>query len=106
MAAFRANAQNTGDPLMDASSAVLHDAPRPDLRASLIVGTCELSQRFFFDAAHTLHRTTETEGSLRVHGHTYHAEITVSGVPDERSGMIIDLGYLRQHIARVRHQLD
>ncbi|RYG55176.1 MAG: 6-carboxytetrahydropterin synthase, partial [Alphaproteobacteria bacterium] len=69
-------------------------------------GICELSQRFFFDAAHTLHRTIETEGSLRVHGHTYHAEVTVSGEPDEHTGMVIDLAYLRAQIERVRESLD
>lgn len=67
---------------------------------------CELSQRFFFEAAHTLQRTTETESSLRIHGHTYHAEVTVAGVPDESTGMVIDLGYLRAHIARVHAMLD
>lgn len=70
------------------------------------MNTCELSQQFFFEAAHTLHRATETEGSLRIHGHTYHAEVTVAGVPDHQSGMVIDLAYLRGHIARVRDMLD
>jgi len=67
---------------------------------------CELSQRFYFEAAHTLHRTLETEGSLRIHGHTYEAEVTVSGNPDATSGMVIDLAYLRSEIARVREMLD
>jgi len=67
---------------------------------------CELSQRFFFDAAHTLHRRIETEGSLRIHGHTYEAEVTVAGRPAEDSGMVMDLGYLRSEIARVREMLD
>lgn len=39
----------------------------------------EISQRFFFDAAHTLKREIEAEGSRRVHGHTYHAEVFVRG---------------------------
>lgn len=67
---------------------------------------CELSQRFFFEAAHTLNRKIETEGSLRIHGHTYEAEVTVCGRPDSESGMVIDLGYLRGEIARVREMLD
>lgn len=67
---------------------------------------CELSQRFFFEAAHTLHRFIETEGSRRIHGHTYEAEVTVRGQPDEQSGMLVDLGYLRSEIARVREMLD
>lgn len=67
---------------------------------------CELSQRFYFEAAHTLRRTIETEGSLRIHGHTYEAEVTVSGYADAKTGMLVDLGYLRQQVARVREMLD
>lgn len=70
------------------------------------VNACELSQRFFFDAAHTLNREMETEGSLRIHGHTYEAEVTVRGFPDSKSGMVIDLGFLRSEITRIREMLD
>ncbi len=66
----------------------------------------DLSQRFYFEAAHTLHRSYETEGSLRIHGHTYEAEITVSGAPDPKTGMIVDLALLRKQIERVRSMLD
>ena len=65
-----------------------------------------VSQRFFFDAAHTLRRDIETEGSLRVHGHTYYAEVTVSGQPDPYTGMVVDLGWVRLHIDKLRPQLD
>ncbi|RZL53396.1 MAG: 6-carboxytetrahydropterin synthase [Variovorax sp.] len=65
-----------------------------------------LSQRFFFDAAHTLRREMEAEGSRRIHGHTYHAEVSVSGVPDAATGMVIDLGILRRHLDDVRERLD
>jgi 6-pyruvoyltetrahydropterin/6-carboxytetrahydropterin synthase len=67
---------------------------------------CELSQRFYFEAAHTLRRTVEAEGSMRIHGHTYEAEVTLSGRPDPHTGMLMDLGYLRSEIARVRCMLD
>jgi 6-pyruvoyltetrahydropterin/6-carboxytetrahydropterin synthase len=66
----------------------------------------ELSQRFFFDAAHTLRREIDQEGSLRIHGHTYHAAVFVRGDPDPATGMILDLGLLNQVIERVRYQLD
>jgi 6-pyruvoyltetrahydropterin/6-carboxytetrahydropterin synthase len=66
----------------------------------------ELSQRFYFEAAHTLDRTIEIEGSRRVHGHTYEAEVTLQGQPNPQTGMLIDLAYLRQEIARVREMLD
>ena len=66
----------------------------------------EISQRFFFDAAHTLKRDIEAEGSRRIHGHTYNAEITLGGTPDPQTGMVVDLGLVRQAIEQLRPQLD
>jgi len=66
----------------------------------------ELTQEFYFEAAHTLHREIETDSSLRIHGHTYHADVTVAGMPDPASGMLIDLGHFRAALAGVREQLD
>ncbi|HEX7889456.1 MAG TPA: 6-carboxytetrahydropterin synthase [Ramlibacter sp.] len=65
----------------------------------------EISQRFFFDAAHTLERRIETEGSARVHGHTYQGEVAVAGEPDA-SGMVVDLGHLRRALGELRDKLD
>ncbi len=65
-----------------------------------------VSQRFFFDAAHTLRRDIEAEGSRRVHGHTYHAEVWLQGPRDPATGMVIDLGVLRRRLDEVRAQLD
>ena len=65
----------------------------------------EISQRFHFDAAHTLQREIEAQGSKRVHGHTYHAEVFVQGEPSD-SGMVMDLGLVRQALQAVREQLD
>lgn len=65
-----------------------------------------LSQRFFFDAAHTLQREIEAEGSRRIHGHTYQAEVAVRGPRDPVTGMVIDLGHLRARCAGVRDRLD
>lgn len=66
----------------------------------------EISQRFFFDAAHTLRREVEADASRRVHGHTYQAEITLRGQPDAATGMVVDLGLVREAIAQLRPQLD
>ena len=65
-----------------------------------------ISQRFYFDAAHTLQREIETAGSRRIHGHTYHAEVSVSGPRDPENGMVLDLGFLRLRLEGVREQLD
>jgi 6-pyruvoyltetrahydropterin/6-carboxytetrahydropterin synthase len=66
----------------------------------------DVSQRFYFEAAHTLERHIDAAGSKTVHGHTYHAEVTVSGPRDAASGMVMDLGLLRHEIQRVRGVLD
>ena len=69
-------------------------------------GRYEVSQRFFFDAAHTLRREIEADSSARVHGHTYQAEVTLHGLPDPETGMVVDLGLVRAHIALLRERLD
>ncbi|MFY8019022.1 MAG: 6-pyruvoyl trahydropterin synthase family protein [Inhella sp.] len=66
----------------------------------------ELSQRFFFDAAHTLNRTVETESSRRIHGHTYIAELVVTAALQPESCMVVDLAVLRAAITPVRERLD
>ena len=66
----------------------------------------ELSQRFQFEAAHTLERDIEAESSRRIHGHTYHGEITLRGTPDPATGMLMDLGHFRRVIAEVQGLLD
>lgn len=66
----------------------------------------ELSQRFFFDAAHTLHREIEKEGSAQVHGHTYNAEVSVTGARNSVTGMVVDLGHLRVAIEAIKRRLD
>lgn len=65
-----------------------------------------ISQKFFFDAAHTLKREVEADSSRRVHGHTYNAEVFLSGNPDPDSGMVMDLGLVRLEIERLRELLD
>ena len=69
-------------------------------------GVCEISQTFFFDAAHTLDRLIETAGSKRIHGHTYNAEVFLTGWPDTRTGMVMDLGLVRREVALLRERLD
>ena len=67
---------------------------------------CEISQTFFFDAAHTLDRLIETASSKRIHGHTYNAEVFLTGLPDPATGMVIDLGLVQREVALMREQLD
>jgi len=66
----------------------------------------EMTKQFRFEAAHTLEREIDTEGSRRIHGHSYRAEVTLRGEPDARTGMIIDAGLLELKLSEVRNALD
>jgi 6-pyruvoyltetrahydropterin/6-carboxytetrahydropterin synthase len=66
----------------------------------------EISQRFYFDAAHRLLREIETAGSRRIHGHTYHAEVSVQGSANPATGMVMDLGLIRLEVEKIRALLD
>ncbi len=66
----------------------------------------EISKQFWFEAAHTLERTVETDPSRRIHGHSYRAEVTLRGTPDPATGMVIDLTLLERVLDEARHGLD
>lgn len=66
----------------------------------------QLTQSFYFEAAHTLRTQVEPEASRRIHGHTYIAEVTVEGQPDPQTGMLLDLGVFRNLLAQLRNELD
>ncbi len=66
----------------------------------------ELTKQFRFDCAHTLERVVETEGSRRIHGHSYRAQVKLRGKPDPVSGMIIDTSLLAMKLGQARDALD
>ncbi len=66
----------------------------------------ELTKSFTFEAAHTLSRDIEHASSRRIHGHSYRAEVTVAGVTDEQTGMIVDIGRLQCQLDGVQSELD
>lgn len=66
----------------------------------------ELSKEFRFDAAHTLTRKIEVEPSLRIHGHSYRAEVVLRGEPDPSTGMLMDLGLFERSLEEARNGLD
>lgn len=66
----------------------------------------ELSKQFRFEAAHTLERAIDMNSSRRIHGHSYRAEVTIRGVTDPVTGMVIDLGLFAGLLAEVRDGLD
>lgn len=66
----------------------------------------ELSKTFLFESAHTLNRVVDREASLRIHGHSYRAQVTVRGRPDPETGMVVDLGRFEAALGLARDGLD
>ena len=66
----------------------------------------ELTKSFTFEAAHALPNTTLGEASEEIHGHSFRAEVTVRGIPDPATGMVVDLGLLTRSLAEVQKTLD
>ena len=66
----------------------------------------ELTKSFRFEAAHAIAGTTLGRVSEEVHGHSFRAEIAISGEPDPQTGMIVDLGQFERSIADVQQMLD
>ena len=62
----------------------------------------ELTKSFRFEAAHALTGTTLGEAGAEVHGHSYRAEVTISGAPDPTTGMIVDVGVLEHRLAEMQ----
>ena len=66
----------------------------------------ELTKSFRFEAAHALTGTTLGDTGAEVHGHSYRAEVTISGAPDPTTGMIVDVGVLEHRLAEMQKALD
>jgi 6-pyruvoyltetrahydropterin/6-carboxytetrahydropterin synthase len=66
----------------------------------------ELTKSFRFEAAHALPGTTLGEASQEIHGHSFRAEVTIRGVPDPATGMVLDLGLLDASMEEIRKTLD
>jgi 6-pyruvoyltetrahydropterin/6-carboxytetrahydropterin synthase len=66
----------------------------------------ELTKSFRFEAAHALPGTTLGSASEEIHGHSFRAEVTVRGLPDAATGMVLDLGLLEGSMTDVQKMLD
>ena len=65
-----------------------------------------MTKSFRFEAAHALAGTTLGDAGAEVHGHSYRADVTIAGVPDPATRMILDTGLLERNIAEVQRALD
>jgi 6-pyruvoyltetrahydropterin/6-carboxytetrahydropterin synthase len=66
----------------------------------------EISKSVNFEAAHSLTDTSLGAAGEEIHGHSFRAEVAIRGVPDGRTGMVMDFGVVEQALDEVRRALD
>lgn len=66
----------------------------------------ELSRQVRFEAAHFLPKTPEGHKCRRLHGHSFAAEIWVTGPFNEQAGWVVDFSDLGNALAPIRDTLD
>lgn len=66
----------------------------------------EITKSFRFEAAHSLPGTSLGDASEEIHGHSFRAEIVISGMPDPETGMLVDLTRLEKELEGLRFMLD
>jgi 6-pyruvoyltetrahydropterin/6-carboxytetrahydropterin synthase len=65
----------------------------------------EITQQFGFDAAHYL-AEAPLGSNRRMHGHSFYAEVTLKGTPDEAKGWVRDFAEVNAALGDIRAKLD
>lgn len=66
----------------------------------------EIFKEFSFEAAHRLPNVPQEHKCARLHGHSFHVRITVSGEPGPESGWVMDFADVKAAIKPIEEQLD
>ena len=66
----------------------------------------EIYKEFSFEAAHRLPNVPEGHKCARLHGHSFHVRIYVSGEVDSHSGWVMDFTDIKQAFNPIYKQLD
>jgi 6-pyruvoyltetrahydropterin/6-carboxytetrahydropterin synthase len=66
----------------------------------------EIYKDFNFDSAHFLPNVPEGHKCKRLHGHTYHLRVYISGTPNNEVGWIMDFGELKSIVKPIIDELD
>jgi 6-pyruvoyltetrahydropterin/6-carboxytetrahydropterin synthase len=65
----------------------------------------EITQQFGFDAAHYLPEAP-LGSNQRLHGHSFYAEVTLTGEPDATKGWVRDFSEVNAVLGDIRTKLD
>lgn len=61
---------------------------------------------FTFDSAHYLPNLPEDHKCRRMHGHTYHIRVTISGPVKDPEGWVLDFADIKEAFEPLRERLD
>ena len=65
-----------------------------------------LTKTFTFEAAHWLPTFPDGHKCRRMHGHSFHVDVVVTGPVSEAKGYLVDYGDMKAAIAPVKARLD
>lgn len=68
--------------------------------------TAEIFWEFTFEAAHRLPNVPSDHKCSRLHGHSYRAQVFVTGPVDPQAGWVIDFGHIKDACKPVIARLD
>ena len=66
----------------------------------------EIYKEFHFEAAHRLPHVPEGHKCARLHGHSFHVRLTLTGAVDEHSGWVTDFAEIKRHFEPMHERLD
>ncbi len=66
----------------------------------------DIYKEFHFEAAHHLPNVPDGHKCARLHGHSFHVRLYLSGSVGERSGWVIDFADIKQAFKPILEQLD
>jgi 6-pyruvoyltetrahydropterin/6-carboxytetrahydropterin synthase len=66
----------------------------------------DIFKQFHFEAAHHLPRVAEDHKCSRVHGHSYHVTLVISGEVKQPEGWVMDFAEIKQAFLSCQGRLD
>jgi len=66
----------------------------------------DIYKEFHFEAAHRLPHLPSDHKCARLHGHSFHVRLTLSGEVDAERGWVMDFAELKQHFEPLHDRLD
>jgi 6-pyruvoyltetrahydropterin/6-carboxytetrahydropterin synthase len=66
----------------------------------------DIYKEFHFEAAHRLPHVPEGHKCARLHGHSFHVRLTVSGDLEQPAGWVMDFSELKANFKPILDQLD